>query len=220
MIKGISDDNIYYKIFLPNHDTDHLQRLIKNTSKPYELAMLKDMSERIDSSSVVLDIGANIGNHAIYLALVNKCKVICFEPDSKLTDSILYSAELNNISRNIEIHNVALGNENTICNLQMSKENPNNVGSQQVVTGYGNIVMTTLDSLNIDRVDCIKIDVEGFEEKVLLGGINLIKKNMPIIYVEAWDSKALSRIVDILSPLGYNVKQRFNATPTYLFINN
>lgn len=216
MIKKISDGEFSYKILLPNHDTDHLQKLIKNTSQPYELGMLKDMSSRINSHSVVLDIGANIGNHALYLAIVKGCKVICFEPDSNLTNSILGSAKVNKVLDKIEIHNTALGRENTTCFLQMSQENPESVGSQQVVAGSGEIIMTTLDSLMIDKVDCMKIDVEGFEENVLLGGINLIKDNLPIIYIEAWDKNNLSKIVDILQPLGYNVKQRFNATPTYL----
>lgn len=217
MIKEVGDGKVSYKILLPNHDKDHLQRLIKNTSQPYELGMLRDMSSRINSDSVVLDIGANIGNHALYLAVTNKCKVVCFEPDSRLTSAISYSAEINNVSDNIEIHNVALGKENTTCFLQMSQESPDSVGSQQVVAGSGEIIMTTLDSLMVSRVDCMKIDVEGFEESVLLGGINLIKNNLPIIYIEAWNENALSKIVDILQPLGYNIKQRFNATPTYLF---
>jgi FkbM family methyltransferase len=216
MIKEISDGNISYKILLPNHETDHLQKLIKNLSKPYELEMLKDMSRKIDSNKVVLDIGSNIGNHAIYLALSTGCKVICFEPDKNMCESILYTANLNNV-KNIEIQNVAIGNENTKCRIIPSKENPESVGSQQVSLDFGDIQMTTIDDYKFEQVDCLKIDVEGFEEKVLLGAKETIVKNNPIMYIEAWNEEALNKIIDIVEPLGYNKKQKFNATPTYLF---
>lgn len=216
MIKEIRYDDVSYKIYLPNHETDHLQRLIKNTSRPYELGMLQDMESRLNKDSVVLDVGANIGNHALYLAIFLGCQVVCFEPDKELCRSIQINSEINEI-KNISIHNVAVGSENTVCHIVQSEKNPESVGSQQVVLGSGNVIMTTLDDFNFDRVDCIKIDVEGFEENVLIGAQKLIKKNKPIIYVEAWDLPSLQKIVDILGPIGYINRKRFNATPTYLF---
>jgi FkbM family methyltransferase len=217
MIKTISDGKIVYDIFLPNYNTDFLQRQIRLLSKPYEIKMLEDMASRLNNNSVVLDIGANIGNHSLYLALSVGCKTICFEPDKNLCKAIRYSSEINNIENKIDIHNVALGLEESVCKIVMNEENPNSVGSQQVVSGFGNIPMKTLDSFNIQQVDCIKIDVEGFEEKVLLGGMQTIKNHLPILYIEAWNKEYLNKTLDIIGPLGYTSKQRFNATPTYLF---
>jgi FkbM family methyltransferase len=217
MIKTISDGKIIYDIFLPHCNTDFLQRKIRFTSEPYEIKMLQDMSSRLNNNNVVLDIGANIGNHSIYLALSVGCKVICFEPDKTLCKAIKDSSEINNIKNKIDIHNVALGSEESVCEIVMSEKNPNSVGSQQVVAGSGEIPMKTLDSFNIQQVDCIKIDVEGFEEKVLLGGIQTIKNHLPILYIEAWNKEYLNKILDTIGPLGYTSKQRFNATPTYLF---
>lgn len=216
MIKEISDGNISYNIYLPNHATDHLQRLIKNMSKPYELGMLQDMASRLQKDSFVLDVGANIGNHALYLAVVVGCDTVCFEPDKELCNAINISAEINEL-KNIKVVNAAVGSENTICHIVMSEENPESVGSQQVVPYSGNIRMTTLDNFDFARVDCMKIDVEGFEENVLVGAKNTIERNKPIIYVEAWNNEALQKVVDILEPYGYSNRERFNATPTYRF---
>jgi protein O-GlcNAc transferase len=62
----------------------------------------------------------------------------------------------------------------------------------------------------------MKIDVEGFEEQVLVGALKTIKKTKPIIYAEAWNKESLDKILKILKPLGYSAGKRFNATPTYI----
>jgi len=215
-VVSLSENGIQYKLALPNSDKDHLQRLILNTNSPYELGMLRDMASRLSEDSVVLDIGANIGNHSIYLASIVGCKVVCFEPDKNLIKAIEYSSKENSLGNKIITHTVAVGDIEGVCSLAMNPENPNSVGSQQVVVGDGIVPMITIDSLQLDRVDCMKIDVEGFEEKVLIGAINTIKKTKPIIYAEAWNKESLDKILNILKPLGYNAGKRFNATPTYI----
>jgi len=210
------EKGIQYSLALPNSEKDHLQRLIVNTNAPYELGMLRDIASRLCKDSVVLDVGANIGNHSIYLAKVVGCRVVCFEPDKGLVDAINFSAKENSIQDKIIIHNVAVGDTEGLCSLKMNPENPDSVGSQQVVVGQGDVPMITIDSLQLDRVDCMKIDVEGFEEQVLIGAIDTIKKTKPIIYVEAWNKESLDKILKILKPLGYSAGKRFNATPTYI----
>lgn len=60
------------------------------------------------------------------------------------------------------------------------------------------IDLITLDSLNLDRVDLIKIDVEGMEEEVLNGAIKLISTHKPIIFIEVIKSnkQELKSILD------------------------
>jgi FkbM family methyltransferase len=174
------------------------------------------MASRLCKDSVVLDIGANIGNHSIYLAKVVGCRVVCFEPDESLVSAINFSAKENRIQDKITIHNVAVGDAGGFCRLEMNPDSPDSVGSQQVVVGHGAVPMITIDSLQLENIDCIKIDVEGFEEKVLIGAIETIRKNKPIIYAEAWNKESLDKILKILKPLGYSSGKRFNATPTYI----
>ncbi|MDP7196601.1 MAG: FkbM family methyltransferase [SAR202 cluster bacterium] len=60
-----------------------------------------------------------------------------------------------------------------------------------------------LDDLNIkEKIDFIKIDVEGNEKYVILGGIETIKKNKPIIWVETWEENS-HLIVDLFKKIGY-----------------
>ena len=82
-VKVLKDDGLQYEIVLPDADKDHIQRMIFETGKPYELDMLRNMRSRIAEGDLVLDIGANVGNHAtpkpqnpaiisIYLILKNE----------------------------------------------------------------------------------------------------------------------------------------------------
>jgi FkbM family methyltransferase len=50
------------------------------------------------------------------------------------------------------------------------------------------IDVITLDSLYLNQVDFIKIDVEGYEAKAIAGGIETIKKHRPTIVLECWDT--------------------------------
>ena len=55
----------------------------------------------------------------------------------------------------------------------------------------------TLDSYKLPKIDFIKIDVEGWEEHVLEGGMKTILKHRPIMYIEIWD-KNLTYISSML----------------------
>jgi glutathione peroxidase-family protein len=69
---------------------------------------------------------------------------------------------------------------------------------------------TTIDNLNIDKLDFIKLDIQGFENKALIGGIKTIKNNMPTIFIENYDGRCDEKIkeqerapIDLLLNLGY-----------------
>ncbi len=71
----------------------------------------------------------------------------------------------------------------------------------------------TIDDLQLDRLDFIKIDVEGFEARALKGGAETIQKLLPIIYFEELhapmttpaDGVHLSpSFEEVLKPLGYD----------------
>ncbi len=64
----------------------------------------------------------------------------------------------------------------------------------------------TLDSLGLDAVTAIKIDVEGAEEEVLRGGLDLLRRCRPVLSVEIEErhrAGSTKAIPDLLRPLGY-----------------
>ncbi|HAD26822.1 MAG TPA: hypothetical protein DCF61_13900, partial [Alphaproteobacteria bacterium] len=74
------------KLHLPDR-SDHIQRSIALTNNFYECGMLHDMRERAkllqgtaSTIPVAIDVGANIGNHTIFLATQTDMPVIALEP--------------------------------------------------------------------------------------------------------------------------------------------
>ena len=172
--------------------------------------------KKLDGKTI-LDIGANIGNHSIYFAKeCNAAKVISFEPISKTFEILKRNIELNNLQNIIIPYNWGIGD--TYSHALASEYNLSNIGGTSLHNAYnGEIETYSIDELNIDEnIALIKIDVEGFEEKVIRGALKTIEKNMPMIMVEAWEnSNTIFSIIGMLYKLGYDFKQI--DTDNYIF---
>ena len=71
----------------------------------------------------------------------------------------------------------------------------------------GNVICKTLDSFNLKNIDFIKIDVDGFEYKVLCGAVETIKNSNPVINIEMKSDKRNKTVrlcKVLLRELGYN----------------
>ena len=188
---------------------DHIQRHLL-TGQPYEYGMLRHMVARVGSGPVV-DVGANIGNHSLYLAAMGVA-VVGFEPDPVLASCAALSARLNDFPH-MEVLNEALGSERTTARLVAPE--PGNAGMTSLKVGRGNIPVTPLDDFKMAPV-CIKIDVEGMELKVLHGARETIAKHRPLLYVEAHAGE-YAELAQWMADHGYERRSRFNATPTYYY---
>jgi FkbM family methyltransferase len=210
-------DEVSYSILLPDSETDYIQQKIKETSVPYEIEMLRDMALRIEPGDLVLDAGANIGNHSLYLAVVAKCNVIAFEPNLHLCEAIKCSARKNGLSNRLIIKNHALGAEEATAHFKAVL--PDNLGAQSIEFGEGNIDVIPLDSMTFSQpVKVIKIDVEGMELPVLIGAKRLLNKDRPLVYIECLDEKQFRQASKFFVEIGYAYWDTFNASPTHLFL--
>lgn len=204
-----------YKIWLPDSATDYIQGKIAKEGVPYELEMLSDMRTRVQQGDFVIDVGANIGNHTFYLAACG-CDVLAFEPNPQLVAALHASIELNDWSARVSICDVGLGKESNTA--RFAEENRSNMGAMRLQTGAGELKIVTLDSLKLNRKPTLlKIDVEGMELDVLLGGERLITESRPLIYVECLDQNEFRSVFNWLSERGYIYWDTFNASPTHLF---
>jgi FkbM family methyltransferase len=134
------------------------------------------------SNSLALDVGANIGNHSMYFAKYFK-NVMAFEPNKKTYDVLRVNCST---FHNIQAMNYGLGEKAGSAIMAEDIINAGGAGISKEVGQGVEIKIDTLDSLekNCSEISLIKMDVEGYEEQVIKGGLQLIKRHQPIILLE------------------------------------
>ena len=169
---------------------------------------------------VAVDCGANIGILSIEWArfMTGWGRVISFEAQAKLFYAFAGNIVLNNCL-NIDAYHAAIGNKTGVMAIPEPnylvpssygaldlEERPNNMNIGQKIdyTKTIDVDLKTIDSLALERVDFIKIDVEGMEEVVLDGAKGTIEKLKPILFVEILKSNP-DAIHKNLSSLGYEI---------------
>jgi len=207
--------------FLLRDRTDHIQRVVASSGRFYEAEMLEDLRGRLTPGSLFLDIGANIGNHALFAAGVCDARVLAFEPSAELARHCRDNLALNGLADRAEVRIQGVGDR---------------PGRARLLPGpAGNAGMTRLDLMadaaaEIEVVclddamagiglapSAIKIDVEGMESAVLRGAREMLR-HRPAVYVEAATPGAFLEVRLTLEEAGYAPMARFNATPTWLFL--
>jgi FkbM family methyltransferase len=209
-------DGHEYLLVLPDSQTDHIQLRIREDHRPYEYEMLADMASRVAHDTLVLDVGANVGNHTMYLAAVAGCRVEAFEPNVSLCDALTMSASLNSLSDRINVHRTGVGIGNGWA--RFAEALPSNLGAQKLDVGKGDIPIVALDDMHFQSaVGMIKIDVEGMELDVLNGAKALLRRDRPLVYVECLTEKEFWAVGKLLESQGYSHWDTFNVSPTHLF---
>lgn len=128
---------------------------------------------------LALDIGANVGLWTRSL-VKNFDQVIAFEPVAMFHECL----SKNVIANNLKLESVALGDKETTAKMNITKGNTGHTHIDPASMGNGDTLVKTLDSFNLENVDYIKMDCEGFEYRVLQGAEQTIKRCRPVVVVE------------------------------------
>ena len=147
-----------------------------------------------------MDIGANVGHHSIFLSKFAS-QVLAFEPYPKVSMQFKQQIAHNNIS-NIQIFETGLSDRRETLNYYAPTGNNEGIGSfDESSIGKGNTSYGKLELLEGDQViasdswksiKLIKIDVEGFEKKVIKGLTRTIEEERPVIVCEITYGQQLS----------------------------
>ncbi len=215
-------DILGVKFYVPYYPIDSIQRVLVETGKFFEQDdILYESVKYLDKDSVVLDIGANIGNHTLYWSKILKVKkVYAFEPVTNTYEILKKNIELNSItSNNVSINNIGLGDEKIRASIVDKNYyfGLTNIGGTSIKQDNdGDFNVTTLDdfmkeNFKDDKIDLIKIDVEGYEYKVLVGAKETLKKYSPVIILECYDDH-FEEVNSLLNDYGY---ERIKVWPNF-----
>lgn len=202
--------NSSIKFYLPYYNKDSIQKHIIQTRNFYELDFLNHICtikngivSKAIHDGLVLDIGANIGNHTIFFLTKKARKIISFEPVKDTFDILKKNIEINNFQNKVNLFNVGVGQ--TTGKAILKYYNSKNIGMSQLCSDQnGDIPIISIDELNIDeKINFIKIDVEGFEADVIKGMTETLKRNKPLVMIEIRDY-LFAEIDNILQSIGYN----------------
>jgi FkbM family methyltransferase len=172
-----------HRWWFPDQDTHFAKMLARNIEKGgqavYQEPVRRASIPYCKKHDVALDIGANIGLWARDLCQFFQ-QVHAVEPVADFRDCLIKNVP----ATNLKIYDCALGAENSMIDMIVV---PENTGHSHVDTesfGRGKIQMRTLDSMDLPPADYIKLDCEGYEYNIILGGENYIKSCKPVIVVE------------------------------------
>jgi FkbM family methyltransferase len=133
--------------------------------------------------TTAIDAGAHIGTHTLELArrVGVDGRVYAFEPQKKLFRELVFNLRLNQ-AMNVVPLRFALGDSSEI--IEMSPPVARNEGGTGVGLGGDRAELRKIDSFEFQNVSIMKIDVEGYEDHVLRGARETIKRWKPVLLVE------------------------------------
>jgi FkbM family methyltransferase len=192
----------------------------------FEKSTLKTLTRLVHPGMTVLDIGANIGAHALQLArLVGpRGRVIAFEPTRYAYTKLLKNLELNPELRERlvaeQIMLVSSGDTVPVDSLYSSwpltsteGKHPFHCGQKKGLDGSKAISLDTyISKQRMHSVNIVKMDVDGFECDILRGASQVIREFQPVFIMElcpyALDENgaSLEEILDLLKTECYILK--------------
>ena len=152
---------------------------------------LSFFSQIVSNTDNVIEVGANYGSHTLRLCqLARQGMVIAIEPQRAIFQALCGNIAINSIFNCHCIQKACSDIDNQpIIVPEADFNKPGNFGGISMIENSSSTTSertVTLDKLfhDLNRLRLLKIDAEGMEEKILVGGRNLIKRTRPALFIE------------------------------------
>ena len=195
------------------------KRLLKGEAwEPHFGALVRAV---VKPGDIAADIGANIGYNTVVLArqVGSDGRVLAFEPQSQIRQQLTSNVSENGFGFNVTIFPFGLGDQDGQA-LELEPIDYAapvvNVGDTKIGQGGEKIQLRTLDSFNLERLDFIKLDVQGFETRVLRGAAATIKRCRPLMFVEVEEWNLKAQATSAVELIGTILEQKY----TIVWIKN
>ena len=165
-----------------NHDLGFYRNYKRH--RLYEPETSKFIVKTLKKGDTFIDIGANNGYFSLMASILvgSTGKVYAFEPTPDSFKRLQTNVHVNKF-KNIKLFECALGDKDGKIKLNVSKKEDGQNSIISIVDKKGSIAVQIKkldDILKGNRVNLIKIDVEGYEKEVFRGAIKTIKNNRNI----------------------------------------
>lgn len=177
--------------FALNYRRDPIQSALRR-GRFYEAEELAELGRRLPPGAHVIDIGANIGNHAVWFATrMNAARVVVIEPNPLATAPLLANVVMNGLREVICTDLLGVGLADRSDSGFAIRRHDRNLGASKMrkrEDGAGRFSVHAGDDLLAgERADLVKIDVEGMELQVLKGLGATIARCRPLMLVEVME---------------------------------
>lgn len=211
------------KAQITGYEDDYILETISRTGDFYEKALLDAWTPLLGNPKVIMDVGANLGNHTVFWAttLPDVETIVSFEP---------YPANYACLQKNIEDNHLGcvkalpLAVGDRCSTAAVVSFDPENYGATTLQYADENqtgetMQVVTLDSaaekLDLKRIDFVKIDTEGFELRVLRGMKGVIESSRPVLWIEVGEDTVID-VLNFLKPYHYELARMEGANLLFL----
>ncbi|CAN5513787.1 N/A [soil metagenome] len=176
----------------------------------------------VKAGDVVFDVGTNIGETLLHFGKMVGMDgyVYGFEPDEENFKNVQRNISLNDAG-NLHVFNFGVSDKKETVKLY--RVDPNNLGMNRILNeteaerfeDYTTIETDTLDNViaenKIERVDAMKIDIEGYEMHALRGATQLLTSFKPKLFIEVGYTRMINNgtspteMVEYLKGFGYKI---------------
>ena len=219
MVKSVIFNKIFYPIFRARAAANHPQFVVFssdligqgiNLYGYWEHEELTALSHWLKANNLtggaMLDVGANIGNHGVFLS-EHYDTVHAVEPNPKTFAVLSLNAAL---VPNIQCHQIAASDSNGSVSFRQERTN---VGHSRIVDGTSGQATTEVDCWklddyfpDVDNVRLVKIDVEGHEMSAIGGMQKILERCSPVVIFEQHLGgfvNGISPVIELLKKNGY-----------------
>lgn len=208
--------NLTTKLKINLHRDSVLSKFIYDGFEEEELSFVKQI---LTDGDIFIDIGANVG---LFSLIASDCigatgSIISFEPSPITFNRLQENISLNAIE-NSDLRNIGLSNQSGELSFYVSDNGYDAWDSfapsqdnklQKTIAVAVSSLDKELEQVDKSRIKLVKIDVEGWEKYVLIGGENLFTHYAPIVMVEFTEENtfnagyAIHEIYDLMVAYGY-----------------
>ena len=169
----------------------------------HEKGLVNYLKKNISKFDIFFDVGANSGTISLPFLFQKNLKIICFEPLNYNYKKLIENFKINVAPQRHELNKIAISNKIGAAKIYFSKTNENPGFAS--IDNYFNLKGLQVENVKLNSLDnmykfknkkiFLKIDVEGYEKKVIEGAKNILKNNQVLIYMETRDENALNDLL-------------------------